>query len=537
MGDASKVTMTAQPARPNIPERIGRYRVVRPLSKGGMALVYEGRRESIGGISTPVAIKVILPDYARSETFRELFINEARLGAAMRHQNLVQIQDFGRDGEHYFLVMEYVRGLTLSRIIGVAARCDIPIPLGVICEIGRQACEGLMFAHQASDPDGKPLGLIHRDIKPSNLILDNSGGLKILDFGISKGALRPERQGQVKGTWGYMSPEQTRGESIAASSDLFSLGIVLFEMASRRSLFKGIKEPEIRRMLAEDYPARMVDTLDPHYAPLVKVLRKALASDPSTRFRTARQMGQALAELLPDHITATKDLQRFYQAVTEQRERLKKGQGLPTTSAGAMPRRGAQAPLQVQRKRRGIPWYSIITTLMLLVLIGAMGTTIWQQMRQAPEEKEVEMVSQDTPAVAIEAPAAPVDVEPSEPVEIEPEVVEELEPPKPVRTKPVVARAKPVAPKPRPVPRPVPEEAPQDVPDQGWLTVYAVQDAEVFIDGSLVRPPLTEAKAYKPGRHIVSIVTEDGRRTSFSVDLKPGEKEVKVFDFDRGMFR
>ncbi|MGC6493785.1 MAG: protein kinase, partial [Myxococcota bacterium] len=111
-----------------LPERIGRYRIIRPLSKGGMALVYEGRRDSMAGISTKVAIKVILPNYAKSEAFKELFINEARLGAAMQHQNLVQIQDFDAEDDQYFLVMEYVEGLTLSRVVGLAARHDLRIP-------------------------------------------------------------------------------------------------------------------------------------------------------------------------------------------------------------------------------------------------------------------------------------------------------------------------------------------------------------------------------------------------------------------------
>src|SRR5690606_27862945 len=124
-------------------------------------------------------------DYAASSTFRDLFINEARLGAAMQHQNLVQILDFDADGDRYFLVMEYVEGLTLSRMIGLAARHDVKIPMQVICEIGRQACEGLHYAHQAVDNKGRALNMIHRDIKPSNLIVNAEGGVKILDFGIS----------------------------------------------------------------------------------------------------------------------------------------------------------------------------------------------------------------------------------------------------------------------------------------------------------------------------------------------------------------
>ncbi|HMV70408.1 MAG TPA: serine/threonine-protein kinase [Myxococcota bacterium] len=311
------------PAAAMMPDRIGRYRIVRPLSKGGMALVYEGRRESLAGVSPRVAIKVILPDFANSSTFRDLFINEARLGAAMQHQNLVQIQDFDSDGERYFIVMEYVEGLTLARIIGLAARHDVRVPLVVICEVGRQACDGLFYAHQAVDTQGRALGLVHRDVKPSNLILNNQGGVKILDFGISKGTLRQEKAGSVKGTWGYMAPEQASGERIGPTADIFALAIVLYEMAARRSMFKGREEEEIRRLLLDDHAARMASTLDAQYAPLVRVLVRALQRDPSARYATAGEFGRALSELLPDPITAREETVRFYQRITDlhQRER------------------------------------------------------------------------------------------------------------------------------------------------------------------------------------------------------------------------
>jgi serine/threonine-protein kinase len=277
----------------NIPERIGRYRIIRPLSKGGMALVFEARRESLAGVSPRVAVKVILPDYANSTTFRDLFINEARLGAAMQHQNLVQIQDFDADGDRYFLVMEYVDGLTLSRMIGLAARHGLRVPMGVLCEVGRQACDGLHYAHQAIDPDGRALGLVHRDIKPSNLIVTPQGGVKILDFGISKGTLRAERAGSVKGTWGYMAPEQAHGDRVGPTADIFALGIVLYEMAARRSMFKGRSEDEIRQMLSSDHAAKMIGALDPSYAPVAGVLERALQRDRLKRFATAADFGRA----------------------------------------------------------------------------------------------------------------------------------------------------------------------------------------------------------------------------------------------------
>ena len=329
------------------PERIGRYRIVRPLSKGGMALVFEARRETAVNVAPRVALKVILPDYAASETFRDLFINEARLGAAMHHQNLVQIQDFGHEGDRYYLVMEYVEGLTLSKLIATAARFHVPIPLPVVAEIGRQVCEGLHYAHQATDSSGIPLGLVHRDIKPSNLIINRDGTVKILDFGISKGSLRAERVGSVKGTWGYMAPEQAEGEKVRPQTDLFSLAIVLWEMASRRTMFKGKDEPEIKRLLQADHAERMASALEPPYAPLARVLAGALKRLGDSRYGNAAEFGQKLANLLPDPLTAREETVRFVRDMAERIEEERLAAGQPGAAGGAAARaRSAKASAQ-----------------------------------------------------------------------------------------------------------------------------------------------------------------------------------------------
>jgi len=214
------------------PERLGRYRLVRPISTGGMARVFEARRESLAGVNPRVAIKVILPDFADNRPFQDLFVHEARIGSMLQHQNVVQIQDFDCQDGLYYLVMEFVDGITLRRVVSLCRRHGVPVPLDVIAEIGRQVCDGLAHAHAAEADDGAPLNLVHRDIKPSNLMLNPQGVVKLLDFGISKGWSRPEHKGAVRGTWGYMSPEQAEGETVAASADLFGLAAVLYELAT-----------------------------------------------------------------------------------------------------------------------------------------------------------------------------------------------------------------------------------------------------------------------------------------------------------------
>jgi len=378
-------TVVGKGPRPVNLERLGRYRIVRPLSKGGMALVFEARRESLAGVSPRVAIKLILPEHKDSDTFQELFINEARLGASMHHQNLVQIQDFDRDGEHFFLVMEYVEGLTLRQAVAECVRHEVDIPMGVIAEIGRQACDGLHYAHQATDERGVHLGLIHRDVKPSNLMLNPHGVIKILDFGISKGNLLSERQGAVRGTWGYMAPEQAHGRGIAANADVFGLATILYEMASRKPLFRKKKPDEIKRLLDDDHAARMAATLPAEYGPLVGVLVRALQRDPAARYSTAADFGRALSALLPDPITARDEVVRYYRSVSAMEqgqpvpaEALSKsnaaasgGLDLPGPAALTGPSQASLVAVDSTSSSGGLPWLGLgIGGLALLLLAG-----------------------------------------------------------------------------------------------------------------------------------------------------------------------
>ena len=296
-------------------QQIGRYQIIKPLSKGGMALVYEARKMTLEGVSPRVAIKLILPEHQESETFRDLFINEARLGSSMEHQNLVRILDFNCEEDRYYLVMEYVEGLNLRKVLARCERHEVMIPMPVLAEIGRQACEGLHFAHLAKDVNGQPLHLVHRDIKPSNIMLTPYAGVKILDFGISKGRLREERRGSVKGTWGYMAPEQATGLGVRPVTDVFGLAIVLYELAARRPMFRDRSRDEIKRLLKDDHAARLAATLDPEYRMLIPVLVRALQRDPRGRFEGADGFGRALAALSGDQLSAAEHLRSFHRRV------------------------------------------------------------------------------------------------------------------------------------------------------------------------------------------------------------------------------
>lgn len=573
--------------RPADLQRLGRYRIVRPLSKGGMALVYEGRRESLAGVSPRVAIKLILPEHAGSETFKQLFINEARLGASMQHQNLVQIQDFDAEDDRFFLVMEYVEGLTLRRIIALCDKYGLRIPMGVLAEIGRQACDGLHYAHEAKDDSGDHLRLVHRDIKPSNLILNPQGVVKVLDFGISKGKLREERKGSVKGTWGYMAPEQATGRGVSPTSDVFGLAVVLYELASLRPVFVDKGKDEIKRLLADDHAARMAATLDPEYGPLVRVLIRALQRDPKARYGTAADFGRALSALLPDPITAREEVVRFFEKVEALQEGHKRSLGAPPTNApsqGSILADASDLDLdeQLEEEEDDGPPGALALVLTGAAVLGLAGLLIAGVVGVGALllGSEPVVVDPDAPSledVVVPEPAGPAGEgapgerrpPPSRPAPgASPAVAavdegtadgEEPEEEGPVRVrvvrKPEGASEEPTevelddegmtvrAPRTPPVdealePQPTAFGIEGDAPDDelGLLIIGAKQDAEIYVSGQFVSVAPVKRKL-PPGRYAVSIVANDGRRRTFEVEVEAGTRTKRIWDFERNSWR
>ncbi|MBM4394001.1 MAG: serine/threonine protein kinase, partial [Deltaproteobacteria bacterium] len=275
-------------------ESLGPYRLVRPISAGGMARVYEGRFESLAGVSTRVAIKVIHPDYAAEAGFQDLFIQEARISARLEHLNLVRVQQFNREGDLYFLVMEYIEGVTFRKIISACRAGVVTLDAELLAELGRQVCDGLAYAHSLVGDHGEPLHLVHRDMKPSNMMLNSQGVAKLLDFGISYAHGSEESSGAVKGTWGYMAPEQAAGAPVGPAADLFGLAAVMYELAAIAPLFPEEDNATIRRLLADDEAARRAARLGSEWTELGGHLVRALQRDPAARFRSAAAMGRAL---------------------------------------------------------------------------------------------------------------------------------------------------------------------------------------------------------------------------------------------------
>lgn len=220
---------------------IGRYEIKRRLAEGGMAEVYLAQATGPEGFAKDVVIKVVRGFLSSDQQFIDMFINEARLSSRLNHANVVQIFDFGKHQQSYFIAMEYVRGTSLFDLRKRCRDRGIPFPPTLVAEIGAQVARGLQYAHSLSDK-GKPLGIVHRDVTPHNVLLSFDGAVKLTDFGIAKASTTHTAPGVLKGKFAYMAPEQARGEMVDSRTDIFALGVVLWEMLTGGRLFDGDSE-------------------------------------------------------------------------------------------------------------------------------------------------------------------------------------------------------------------------------------------------------------------------------------------------------
>lgn len=222
-------------------EWFGRYRLIRLISIGGMAEVYQARSYGEHGFEKEVALKRILPSVAADADALEMFIREAKLAVALTHPNIGAIYELGKVHEWYYITMEYIYGKNLRQIATTAAELGQVIPWEVAAAIAVGVASGLYYAHTKRSVDGMPLGIVHRDISPQNIVISYAGEVKIIDFGIAKVANQPNQTqvGVIKGKTGYMAPEQIDGLVLDARTDQFCLGIVLWELLAGRPLFRG----------------------------------------------------------------------------------------------------------------------------------------------------------------------------------------------------------------------------------------------------------------------------------------------------------
>jgi serine/threonine protein kinase len=299
-------------------EHLGKYQVLRAIGVGGMAELYLARARGIQGFEKLVALKRILPELARDQDFIDMFLDEARLAATLSHPNVVHVYDIGAGDDGYFFAMEYLHGEDVSSLLKTAAKKKRPLGLGHALAIVTEAAAGLHHAHEAKGERGEPLSIVHRDVSLTNVIVTYDGTVKVLDFGIAKAMSRRSKTvtGHIKGKVAYLSPEQCLGEELDRRSDVFALGIVLFELTTGTRLFSRMDDFAIMHRIVSGEIDAPSQRREGYPAELERIVQRALARDRDARYPSARALqldleafardqkldlsGIALAELMRD---------------------------------------------------------------------------------------------------------------------------------------------------------------------------------------------------------------------------------------------
>src|SRR5499425_2552121 len=276
---------------------IGKYVVRRKLAEGGMAEIYLAAVLGPEGFEKDVVIKRVRPGLAGDPEFVKMFVAEARVASRLNHANLVHIFDFDKHEDTYYLAMEYVRGHSLWELRRRCQERGVAFPPILVAQIGMEVARGLAYAHRLTE-GGKPLGLVHRDVTPHNVLLSFDGAVKLTDFGIAKAGGRATTSGMLKGKFAYMSPEQARGDAVDPRTDVFALGVTLWELLTGARLFEGDGDVAVLRAVQERLivpPARLNPGVS---AALDAAVMRALERDLARRWPTAHELERALAEVV-----------------------------------------------------------------------------------------------------------------------------------------------------------------------------------------------------------------------------------------------
>ncbi|MCA9537978.1 MAG: serine/threonine protein kinase, partial [Myxococcales bacterium] len=281
-------------------EQFGRYILLERIAIGGMAEIFKAKAPGLGGFEKILAIKRLHPRYSQDADFIEMLIDEARITVELSHSNIGQIFDLGKVDEHYFIAMEYIDGRDLYRVLKRLRDRQQQMPIDAAAYIAMDTCAGLDYAHRKKDSRSRPLHIVHRDVSPQNVLVSFEGEVKIVDFGIAKAALRAyeTEAGIIKGKFYYMSPQQVACEHLDHTTDLYSLGIVLYEMLTGELLYKDDDEitllSRVRRAEIEP-PSHLRPEIPPA---LEQIVMRALARERGDRYPSAQHMQRELARFL-----------------------------------------------------------------------------------------------------------------------------------------------------------------------------------------------------------------------------------------------
>jgi serine/threonine-protein kinase len=431
-------------------QRVDRYELLGEIASGGMATVYLARLTGMGGFQRFVAMKRLHPHLASEKEFVEMFLDEARIAARIHHPNVVPILEVGASTVGYYLVMEYIEGDTLARLLARAASTGKKLPVSIAIRIAIDMLSGLHAAHELRDDLNEPVNLVHRDVSPQNVLVGQDGIARITDFGVARAASRltATRVGQLKGKIAYMAPEQAAGsEDLDRRADVFSAGIVIWEALAQKRLFKAENEAAtLSRVIAEPVP--LLFQIAPQVSKEVSgVVMRALDRDPDKRFPSCAAFADALeaAAALKDKVASPRELMAYVnevmgQEISQQRDNVRAwlahseptGAAVPELPPGVLPSSSVSAaaisiPGFVEASRSGLsnsistvqpPKRSrvplVLGALLLIGLLGAGGFMLTRSARSvgaasaspATEPKTSPAVPASAAAPAETAPAA-----------------------------------------------------------------------------------------------------------------------------------
>jgi serine/threonine protein kinase len=302
-----------------------RYRVVEKLESGGMAEVFRAESEGLQGFRKQVAIKRVLPHLSSKKKFISMFLDEARLSAQLSHSNCVQVFDIGVGDNAFFIVMEFVDGANLKAIIEHIKKSGRDFPVEAAVYLSLELCKGLAYAHELTDNNGIPLHIVHRDMSPPNVLITKNGEVKIVDFGLAKANSQLEKSepGIIKGKFSYLSPEAAMGQEVDLRTDIFAVGIILWELLSGQRLFLGDTDFQtVKKVQGAVVPSiSQINKKVPQE--LERIIAKSLARDPAQRYANARALGQELSKFLFKYgvPVSTFDVATLVQGAMKERQR------------------------------------------------------------------------------------------------------------------------------------------------------------------------------------------------------------------------
>ena len=490
---------------PSLPDEIGAqfgpYELVRRLGVGGTAETFEAIRRREGGFRQRVCLKVVLPFYADNETFTKLFQREAMLAAKLRHRNIVGVIDFGEVDGRSYLALELVDGIDLRTLLDTSDRHRLDPDLVVL--FGLELAAALVHAHNPPSGSGFD-GLVHRDISPSNVLISRQGEIMLTDFGVAKPMADLRRKSsEAKGKFPYMSPEQLRAESADARSDLFAVGVVLFEALAGVRPYEGANDPATIMQILNGEHAELVDWVPDAPPTLCAVIERLIHPDPDQRIQTAAALIEELAEMAPSPrvhkrlgslVEARMDAER-----TSAREVSSTVGKTPTAGAAeALKDAGVTEPAKPPapaRNRRRKAW---LATLATLILVGAAAFALRPGEPKSVPVTDTSAVA-DTGADTVADTVADADTH----AEAEPVAV-------------AVAEAAPVV-------------APSPPPKPAHLDVIVIPWGEIWINGKRQGAAPLMDKTLKPGRYRIS-AGQEGPAQSKTLRLRPGERKTVNFD-------